>query len=538
MRDEDESLRVDRFGDADARDNALERASLERQEQTDPLTGLSSRRAFHEELDARLTDGSPPFALLLLDLGDLERVRDLHGHAAADEMLVGVARTVERAVRVGDRVCRVGGDELAIIAPRTDDADAHELAGRVTEAVASMQSDEVRRVAVSFGVALGPEDGTTPAELFAAAERAIVADTSRRTAQVAQSGRGDGIVGLGRLARELAGCNDPESTQSALVVGAARVLGAERASLWLPGASARPVCAALWRLRADGPCWRVGDHLPRSITRASEDTGFATFTRAALGDVGIPPQLQSETTLVGTFRFGGERGVVVVEFETSAPGDDAVPHLRAIAAIAELAFVAVARAERSPRVPQATLDALVTRIETTDEYSSSRRIRMRALAGSVGRELELDAPQLQRLQLAAVFHDIGMTGVPESIRMKPGPLTDEERAQVERHPAIAEEILAPIARLARVGAVVRACHERYDGSGYPDGLEGEAIPVEARIVAVCNAYLAMTTASPYRYSLPPAEAIRRLREGAGTHFDPVVLDACCRVLARTAAQDA
>jgi HD-GYP domain-containing protein (c-di-GMP phosphodiesterase class II) len=147
----------------------------------------------------------------------------------------------------------------------------------------------------------------------------------------------------------------------------------------------------------------------------------------------------------------------------------------------------------------------------------------------VGRELDLDRDSMKRLELAALFHDIGKIGIPSEILQKPGPLTDEEFEVVKAHPELGEKILAPIDRLADVRPIVRACHERWDGLGYPDGKQGDAIPLESRIVLVCDAFHAMITDRPYRSRLPEGEAMARLREAAGTQFDPTVVEAFDRL---------
>ena len=152
------------------------------------------------------------------------------------------------------------------------------------------------------------------------------------------------------------------------------------------------------------------------------------------------------------------------------------------------------------------------------------------MAIEVGRKLGLDPRRLKRLELGALFHDIGKIGIPASILMKAGPLTHEERAVIEQHPELGERILAPIEQLAEVRPIVRACHERYDGRGYPDGLHGDAIPLEARIIFACDAFHAMTTDRPYREALTVEEAFSRLEEAAGTQFDPKVVSICLRVL--------
>jgi HD-GYP domain-containing protein (c-di-GMP phosphodiesterase class II) len=152
------------------------------------------------------------------------------------------------------------------------------------------------------------------------------------------------------------------------------------------------------------------------------------------------------------------------------------------------------------------------------------------MAIEVGRELGLDPTRLKRLELGALFHDIGKIGIPAAILMKAGPLTPEERAVIEQHPELGERILAPIEQLAEVRPIVRACHERYDGRGYPDGLHKDEIPLEARIIFACDAFHAMTTDRPYRDALTVEEAFHRLEDAAGTQFDPEVVSICLRVL--------
>ena len=127
--------------------------------------------------------------------------------------------------------------------------------------------------------------------------------------------------------------------------------------------------------------------------------------------------------------------------------------------------------------------------------------------------------RLKRLELGALLHDIGKIGIPSEILSKPGRLTAEERALIETHPELGERIIAPIDRLQEVRTIVRHCHERWDGRGYPDGISGDDVPLESRIIFVCDAYHAMTTDRPYRKRLSHPEAVRRLREGAGSQFD-------------------
>jgi HD-GYP domain-containing protein (c-di-GMP phosphodiesterase class II) len=177
------------------------------------------------------------------------------------------------------------------------------------------------------------------------------------------------------------------------------------------------------------------------------------------------------------------------------------------------------------------VEALANALEANDEYTSTHARWITDLSLRLGRELGLEDATLKRLELGALLHDIGKIGIPSAILSKPGRLTVEERRVIESHPALGERIIAPIDRLEEVRPILRHCHERWDGRGYPDGLAGEAIPLESRIIFVCDAYHAMTTDRPYRKRLSHPEAVRRLTEGAGSQFDPHVVDTCLVVLA-------
>jgi HD-GYP domain-containing protein (c-di-GMP phosphodiesterase class II) len=139
---------------------------------------------------------------------------------------------------------------------------------------------------------------------------------------------------------------------------------------------------------------------------------------------------------------------------------------------------------------------------------------------------------VRNVELGAVLHDIGKVRVPESILNKPGPLTDEEWEVMRTHPEVGEHILRPIQSLNAILPIVRHHHERWDGAGYPDKLSGRAIPLGARIVAVCDAYRAMTEDRPYREGRSTEEARRELHEGAGSQFDPDCVEAMIRALDR------
>ena len=211
-------------------------------------------------------------------------------------------------------------------------------------------------------------------------------------------------------------------------------------------------------------------------------------------------------------------------------GDRELELLGGLAQQAKLALQSASSYETLERTFLSTVEALANALEANDEYTSSHARWITDLALKVGEELGLEPRELKRLELGALFHDIGKIGISSTILTKPGPLTPREREIVETHPLLGEKILAPIEQLEEVRRIVRACHERWDGKGYPERLAGEAIPLESRIIFTCDAFHAMTTDRPYRRALSVDEARRRLADGAGTQFDPAVVDACLRVL--------
>jgi two-component system cell cycle response regulator len=169
---------------------------------------------------------------------------------------------------------------------------------------------------------------------------------------------------------------------------------------------------------------------------------------------------------------------------------------------------------------------------------AAHSVQVGRLSVAVGEQLGLTGAELTRLRRAAELHDIGKLAIPDAILAKPGPLSDGEWAVIRRHTLIGERILAGSPTYAGVGAIIRASHERFDGRGYPDRLAGSDIPLAARIIAVCDAYDAMTAPRAYRAyrdRLDAEAAIAELLRRAGAQFDPAVVEAFATVLDRRTA---
>jgi HD-GYP domain-containing protein (c-di-GMP phosphodiesterase class II) len=183
----------------------------------------------------------------------------------------------------------------------------------------------------------------------------------------------------------------------------------------------------------------------------------------------------------------------------------------------------------APWMAQA-VQALALELRLHHAPTAEHSHRLAAHARAVAESLELDPLNATEVELVAVLHDVGKLAVDRHILDWPGPLDEGQRERMRRHTIEGEEMLAGIAGLEHLAPAVRATHEAWDGSGYPDGLAGDDIPLTARIVTVVDAFDAMTSERAYRKPLPRREALRRLRAGAGLQFDPRVVETIVRVL--------
>ncbi len=167
-----------------------------------------------------------------------------------------------------------------------------------------------------------------------------------------------------------------------------------------------------------------------------------------------------------------------------------------------------------------SLLGLANALEAKDEYTRGHSERVAGLAQRLALAAGLGIAEAKTIAEAGLLHDLGKIGVPEHILRKQGPLTDEEWIAMRRHPLTGAQIVAPLEFFADAALIVRHHHERHDGSGYPDGLKGDGIPVGARIVAIADVYDALTSERPYRRKLARAEAVQIMRDDAGLTLEP------------------
>jgi diguanylate cyclase (GGDEF)-like protein len=178
----------------------------------------------------------------------------------------------------------------------------------------------------------------------------------------------------------------------------------------------------------------------------------------------------------------------------------------------------------------AAVQALAAAIEERDSYTREHSDEVVRLSRGVAMMLGLAAEDVDRIAYGALLHDVGKLAMPAELLRKRGPLTDDEWQVMSEHPIVGERILARTKELAGIAPIVRHEHEHWDGSGYPDGIERQRIPVGSRVILACHAYVAMTAPRPYRQALPTDDAVSQLQAGSGTKFDPEVIDALLDLL--------
>ena len=565
--------------------NASATAGLERAARTDGLTGCLNHAALQEALSreaGRTTRTGQDLSVILLDLDDFKQVNEREGHLVGDEVLRRVGQALRLATRPYDVVARYGGDEFAIIAVGADEDSAHEIAERAIEEVRDAMGGFERPLEVIMTAGLVTSTGAAEgAGLLEAADRALLHGKHH-------GGRGQAIrasqvpdrlpvstIAVGRRLTAppapvpLVSSREPESREERsnppahdarrlLMAGA---LGARIAALVDQEAIAEAVvdelhrqfgyylCAVV-RLREDDQVHAVatrgGSFQRLGATRWSQPRELGIIGRAlAENRVILSNDVRADTTFVGTGETGETRaelvapiwvgdhlwGVINIEEARTDAFDD--EDARLLATVAHQAGSALRSAELYAQLERAylgTATALATALEAKDSYTAAHATSIVGWVREVGARLGMTSRALRTLHYGAIFHDIGKIAVPESVLNKRGPLNEEEWALMRRHTIVGEQILAPVEFLADVLPIVRHEHENWDGSGYPDGLQGEAIPLGARIVLACDAYHAMTSDRPYRQALTHEEALAELDENAGRQFDPEVVRTLASVL--------
>ena len=363
-------------------ENAQLYARAEQRSRIDELTGLFNRRHFEERLKEEIGRHSrygDVFSLLLLDLDNFKTYNDIYGHPAGDILLGQVGKIVKSSLRSGDQAFRYGGDEFAVILPRSAVDDAYVVAERVRVRIAREMEVKEISVTCSIGLASYPADGVISGELV------TVADTALYYAK----------------------------------------------------------------------------------------------------------------------RTGGNR-VYISSKILSEPLDNAGTLAR--------------------HNGLSAIYALVSTVEAKDPYTYGHSRKVNSYAVALAEAIGLSPEEVSRVSTAALLHDIGKIGVPDKVLNKKGKLNAEDWEAIKSHPRLGATIVGNIPNLAPCVSIILHHHERWDGSGYPEGLKGEEISIEARILAIADSFEAMSSARPYRPAFCGEKVLKELRRGAGSQFDPKLVE--------------
>jgi putative nucleotidyltransferase with HDIG domain len=342
------------------------------------------------------------------------------------------------------------------------------------------------------------------------------------------------------LGRRLAGYDTLEAVAAAVAETAAARLECDRVSFWRMLSAERAMLAGVAGPAAEEMRRTAGFVRPDSALPSTERLEAGEIVMGRVGaDLSPPAGLEyppDNVAAVAPVMYEGALlgSISVLRLHGPAFDKDELTLLNGIAGQAALALRAQRLYAEAEAGFLATIESLVQALEASDPATSGHAQAVVELAEQVARRLGLGGPAVRDVGYAAALHDVGKIGIPAEVLHKTGPLDAAERAAMRRHPEIGARILEPIPRMQRVAEIVRASHERVDGTGYPDGLHGREIPQEARIIAVCDAYHAMIAGRLYRPGLTEEQAVAELRQHVGTQFDPEVVEAFVEVLGERA----
>jgi diguanylate cyclase (GGDEF)-like protein/putative nucleotidyltransferase with HDIG domain len=369
-------------------ENALLYERARERANSDELTGLFNRGFFHQRLEEEIARSSrygEVFSLVMIDVDNFKQCNDAGGHQIGDEVLKGVCKFIQSAVRNSDVCFRYGGDEFTIILPQTTMDGGKAVSERVRKGIESLIDLPVAPLTVSIGVACWPTDGVMKDDLIRSADAALY---------------------------------------------------------------------------------------------YSKQTGKNRVNLAC------------QVALSQVFR---------IESATDASDSDSKAQVQ-------------------------TIHTLAANVDNKDPFTSQHSLKVSAYASLIAEALGLSQEDVERIRTAGLLHDVGKIGIPEQILNKRGPLTSDEREIIQAHPNLGVSIIEHVEALRACLAGIQYHHEHFDGRGYPSGLQGNNVPLDARILAVADSFDAMTSPRPYRKIMTREEALQEIKTCSGTQFDPHVVE--------------
>lgn len=520
----------------------------------DPLTGLHNRQHVDElsaSVFALCRREQKPVSLMMLDLDHFKTINDDCGHRVGDELLTSFAERLKHQIRGSDLAFRVGGDEFMVIMPDTRLTEASEVARRIHQTAAVVSVCKERpdlRCQVSIGLVENTE-GEVWTELQAKADQALCF--------VKRAGRNN-IASFRTDPRQVELLlKAPDGAAQKVISGP--LIHDENEGHFLVLDDSQDVRKLITRMLTAISGWKAEAYATADEALA-EIRAHPTYYDVVITDLNLTEE--------DGFQFLEKLGrldssisrIVVSGFVTTQNAIHSIQHRvssiiekpfdsddlmrAAVKALAERRrrqlenrYQLTLERECSQRVKELrrTIDTLHhTQWSLIDSFSAmvdlreqgtglhSRRVARAAVR--IATQMGLSPDETEVLQRAALLHDIGKLAVPDAILLKTTSLTEEEMAVVRRHVEYPGALLKNLPFLERELLIIRGHHEAFDGSGYPDGLAGESIPTGARILAVVDAYDAMRMVRSYGKPLSATEAEAELRRGAGSQFDPEIVD--------------
>jgi putative two-component system response regulator len=492
----------------------------------DGLTGLPNHRSLQQklrEMCARPASAGERrvFSVAMLDVDHFKFYNDAHGHQEGDAALQAVAKLIASGLRRNDFAARYGGEEFAIVLSDVGKAGAVAVAERIRQTVAEHVFAK-GRLTVSLGVSEYPSDGSTPGEIIERADRALYhAKITGRNRVVAW-----GAAGTVGAESDDESRDDNRPNRMVLLVELQNRATPLRDML--PADSYTVEVARGTEAAAELLKTRRYDIVLVSGKGRSED--HKCLSTIAAIHPNMPVVLITSDLSVEASRDALRSGASDVFLRPTSPGELPLVIERNL----ERMRVEKQRlAERSTGVMLQAIDALVAAIDAKDPFTAGHSNRVTSLALAISDHFHISGEERWALELAARLHDIGKLGLPDSALNKQSALTDEEWEAMRDHPALGSRIVGAIDELAYVSNIIRHHHERLDGTGYPDGLRGEAIPFLAQVIAVADAYEAMTAERAHRSPLSPQEAIDELRLHAGTYYNPEIVEVMAELVSES-----
>jgi diguanylate cyclase (GGDEF)-like protein len=479
----------------------------------------------------------PSLALAMVDVDGLKAANDTHGHQAGDELLTCVAQAL---MRDGAVVGRYGGDEFVAILPGAERAAAEAYRERVLETLAGAtlrDPDSGARIDVvaSIGLAIYPEEADAVEDLIRLSDSAMYASKRKRAMEggVLRSRR-DGADPAAKIVGEIVPfLTSPGSLEEKLHLVASRLSAAD------------DYAAVEFTLFDEADDASTDDgriaqvlrrtHRPIIIEDVPSNLLVSAARRRAAAENGLCSALVApmvwQGEVVGALNVASTRPFAFGPRDAQVLGAVATQ----VTSIVQTSAMVDELQDASNRLLQAhteTVLMLAGAAEAHDVTTGRHLQRVRALAEALALELGHDARSAKEIGLAAVLHDIGKIRVPDYVLASASQLSDDEWRLMKQHTVWGGEFLAARGGFELAAQVARCHHERWDGTGYPDGLAGDEIPEAAAITAVADSLDAMISDRPYRAGRPPEDAVREVEAWSGRQFSPTVVQALLRLWER------